>query len=324
MTEQVREEFSFTSADGKTPIHAITWLPKGEAVQQPRGIVQLAHGMEEYIARYDDFARFLTSHGFAVCGNDHIGHGLSVSDEVPLSHLPLNGATVMLADMNSLRAQFASCFPENTPYILFGHSMGSFAARCYLARYGKGLAGAIICGTGDVPVAASIFGGFLARRMAEKNGLDSYSPFITSLSDGKYGKAIPVARTNFDWLNTDPAQVDAYINDPLCGVAFTVGGYASLMDLVAEACSTSCTQQAPAGLPVLFISGEDDPVGGHDAKGAMKAFERYAKHSKTLPTIKIYPGMRHEILNEPEHQTVYDDVLAWLDKVVGSEQTEAT
>ena len=317
MTDTTREEFTFTSADGKTPIHAIAWLPENEAAQKPRGIVQLAHGMEEYIGRYDDFARFLVGNGFAVCGNDHIGHGQSVSDEVTLSHLPLNGASIMLNDMHTLRTQFSAQFPESTPYILFGHSMGSFAARCYLARFGKGLAGAIICGTGDVPVSASRFGSFLARRMAAKNGLDSYSPFITSLSDGKYGKAIPLARTNFDWLNTDPAQVDEYINDPLCGVAFTVGGYASLLDLTAEACSTSCAQHAPSGLPVLFISGEEDPVGGPNAKGVMSAAERYAKNSDTLPTIKIYPGMRHEILKEPEHEKVYADVLMWLDEVVG-------
>lgn len=315
MSAVVREEFSFTSADGQTPIHAICWLPEGEAAQAPRGIVQLAHGMEEYIARYDDFARFLAGQGFAVCGNDHIGHGQSVKSPEEISQLPLGGATIMLQDMHALRTQFADRFPKSVPYVLFGHSMGSFALRCYLAHCGAGLAGAIVCGTGNVSGIASAFGGWLARRIASRKGVDAHSNFITSLADGSYGKQIPNARTGLDWLNTDAAKVDEYIADPLCGVQFNVGGYASLMDLTAEACSTACASAAPAELPMLFISGEDDPVGGKAASGVKAAYENYVKHSETKPELKLYAGMRHEILNEPEHEKVYADILNWLEEV---------
>ena len=316
MSEIVREDFSFTSADGKTPIHCISWLPTGEAAEKPRAIVQLAHGMEEYIARYDDFARFLAEQGFAVCGNDHIGHGESLTSPDRLSYLPVNGADIMLADMDELRKQFSARFPEGTPYILFGHSMGSFAARCYLGRYGKGLAGAIICGTGQVPGIAASLGGWLARHQAKSKGVDSHSSFIQSLADGAYSKQIKNARTPLDWLNTDPAKVDDYIADPLCGVMFNVGGYASLMDLTKESCSLQCARSAPSGLPILFIAGAQDPVGSN-GKGVQAAYENYARGSETQPQIILYEDMRHEILNEPGHKKVYADVLAWLNEIIG-------
>ena len=316
MAEVTREDFTFTSSDGTTPIHAICWLPVGEAAAKPRGIVQLAHGMEEYIARYDDFARFLAGQGFAVCGNDHIGHGESLSAPDRLSYLPVNGADIMLADMDKLRTQFAARFPEDTPYIMFGHSMGSFATRCYLGRYGKGLAGAIICGTGQVPGAAASLAGWLARRQAKSKGIDSHSSLIQSLADGAYSKQIKDARTPLDWLNTDPAKVDDYIADPLCGVMFNVGGYASLMDLAKEGCSLQCARSAPSGLPILFIAGDEDPV-GNNGKGVKAAYENYARASETRPQIKLYKGMRHEILNEPDHEKVYADVLEWLEEVLG-------
>lgn len=314
MAEVVREEFSFVSADGKTPIHCILWLPENDYAQTPKAIVQLAHGMEEYIARYDDFARFLAEQGFVVCGNDHIGHGQSVSTPDRVSYLPVDGAEVMLADMHTLRTTFASCFPESTPYILFGHSMGSFAARCYVGRNGAGLAGAIFCGTGQVAGAAASFGGWLARRQAKRKGVDSHSTFINGLADGAYAKKIPNARTSLDWLNTDATKVDEYIADSLCGVMFNVGGYASLMDLTKEACGTQCARLAPSGLPVFFIAGDQDPV-GNNGKGVQAAYENYVKHSETTPELKLYEGMRHEILNEPDHEKVYADILNWLDEV---------
>lgn len=315
MTDVAREEFTFTSADGTTPIHCIAWLPTDETAQAPRGIVQLAHGMVEYIGRYDGFARFLAANGFAVCGNDHIGHGESVTSPNRLSYLPVDGAKIMVSDMHTLRTQFAARFPQTTPYILFGHSMGSFAARCYVGRHGEDLTGAIFCGTGQVAGVATSLGAWLARRQAKSKGVDSHSTFINGLADGAYSKKIKDARTPLDWLNTDHAKVDEYIADPLCGVMFNVGGYASLMDLTKEACSVQCASAAPDGLPILFIAGKEDPV-GNNGKGVQAAFENYIRGSKAQPEIILHEGMRHEILNEPDHAKVYADVAAWLNKII--------
>ena len=309
----VCEDVFYDSAWQGRRIHAQVWLPAPGLA--PCGIVQLVHGMEEYIGRYDDFARFLCAQGFVVCGSDHIGHGQSVGSTDELSLLPVDGARMMIADVRSLQVRMQERFGAQLPYILFGHSMGSFVARAFLARFGSSLDGAIICGTGEVPVAASRAGGWLARRMAASEGPDAKSAFINSLADGAYGKKIKDARTSLDWLNTDPAQVDAYIADPLCGVMFSVGGYASLMDLTAEVASAQCAGAVPDGLPVLFIAGEQDPVGDFGT-GVKAAADAMRQHSKARVETILYPGMRHEILNEPEHLQVYLDVLAFLQVVL--------
>lgn len=167
----------------------------GQAATAPRAIVQIVHGMAEHIERYDDFARYLAARGFAVCANDHIGHGGSVSSPDRWGCLPENGARVMIDDVHALRQLFSSRFPQGTPYFLFGHSMGSFITRAYLAHYGRGLAGAVVCGTAQQPIAVSKFAGWLSRRIAAGKGIDHRSSFINNLGVGSYGKKIPNART---------------------------------------------------------------------------------------------------------------------------------
>ena len=307
------EHFEYGSADGRTRIHAISWMGEGPI----KGVVQIVHGMLEHIARYDDFARFLAANGYAVCGNDQIGHGLSVDSPERLSCLPANSSQVMLADVHTLRTIFAKRLPKGTPCILFGHSMGSFVVRAYLARYATGLAGAVLCGTGQPPVGASRLGAAIVRQGIKKHGVDATSAFISSLADGAYSKKIKNARTPLDWLNTDSVQVDAFIDDPLCGKTFNLGGYAGLMDLAAEAVSSECAAAVPEGLPMLFIAGEQDPVGDF-GQGVRTAAQAVSMLSKAQVRTIIYPRMRHEILNEPGRQRVYDDVLAWLDGVTAA------
>ncbi|MBQ9069205.1 MAG: alpha/beta fold hydrolase [Eggerthellaceae bacterium] len=313
--EVIKDEFTFTSADGKTPIHVVTWVPAGEWGKHPKGIVQLAHGMVEYIDRYDGFARFLASNGFAVCGNDHIGHGESVVRPEDLSRLPIEGANVMIVDMRTLQKTFAKGFPQDTPYFIFGHSMGSFAARYYVAAFHRSLAGAIFCGTGQVGVTTARLGGGLARLLAKLRGVDYESNFIHGLADGAYAKAIPDARTKFDWINSDPAKVDEYIDDPLCGKMFNLGGYASLLDLTAASCGSMCFRAMPADARILFVSGAEDPVGDR-GKGVKKASELVYYHCHAKPDLILYDGMRHEILNEPGREKVYEDILSWLEKAL--------
>lgn len=301
----------FDSSDGQTTIRALRWEPAGEAASAPAGIVQIAHGMVEHVERYDDFARYLAANGYVVCAADHIGHGESVSSPERRGELPENGAQVMVNDVHTLRAMTSRAYPADTPYFLFGHSMGSFIVRSYLARYGQGLAGAIICGTGQQPIALSKFAAALSRNIGRRKGFEYRSSFIDNLAMGGYGKAIKDARTPFDWLNTDPAKVDEYIADPACGMMFSVGGYASLTDLTAEVAGKACAAAVPDGLPVLFIAGAEDPV-GDCGKGVRAAADAMANLSKARVTTKIYEGMRHEILNEPRHEEVYVDVLKWL------------
>ena len=311
----VREEAEYPSSDGKTQIRALVWqLPEVEpGAVPPRGIFQIVHGMAEHIARYDEFACYLARRGFVVCGEDHVGHGRSVAAADDLGHIPLKGGKdILIADVHELRCLVGARYAPQTPYFLFGHSMGSFIVRAYLARHAVGLAGAVICGTGQQPRALSAAGNALARLIARVKGERHRSALIDRMGAGAFGKRIEDARTPLDWLCTDPAVVDAYRADPLCGAMFTVGGYAALTDLTEEV--VDFMHAAPGyQVPVLFVSGWDDPVGGDWGKSMLTAAELLrAIGMRDVRTIR-YKGMRHEILNEPGRAFVFADVAGWAE-----------
>lgn len=303
-----REEIWFDSTDGRSKLHGYIWSASDA---EPRGVVQLVHGMSEYIGRYDDFARFLAKAGFLVAGHDHICHGKS---SAPESHgkLPLEtGKDVLVGDVGALRDLMAERAPQGLPYFIFGHSMGSFVVRSYIAAHGAGLAGAIICGTGHIPPATSAAGNFLCKMTARLKGEDTVSNLLVMLSTGGYTKAIKDARTPLDWLSYDEANVDTYIADPDCGFAFSAGGVATLTALTREVCGKECFERVRKDLPLLFIAGDADPV-GDSGKGVRTAAQMARDAGSADVSCVIYDHMRHEILNEKEHQKVYDDVLAWL------------
>ena len=266
----------YMSSDGVSRIHARTWEPdsSGPVVA---GIVQIAHGMAEHIERYAPFAEQLVSQGYVVCAEDHIGHGGSVSSTSQLGHIPhAAGADALIEDMHELRRIVAGRYSSVVPYVMFGHSMGSYMVRAYLTRHADGLAGAIMCGTGQVP-------------------------------------AIRDARTPLDWLSRDEKNVDNYIADPLCGFMFSVGGYEAVLSLTKEAANAAQASRIPADLPMLFISGADDPVGAQ-GRGVREAVEEYRRAGMRDVDLVLYEGLRHEILNEAEAGTVVADVTSWLEK----------
>lgn len=304
----------YRSSDGKTQIRALTWEPEKNPGIAPAGIVQIVHGMSEHVERYDEFARYLVSRGYIVCANDHIGHGESVADPSEWGCLPsVGGKEVLNNDVHELRKTVASRYARQTPYIMFGHSMGSFIVRAYLARFAEGLAAAVICGTGQQPLLLSKFGNLVARRIAASKG-DAYkSTFLDGLGAGSFAKKIDNPRTEFDWISTDDAVVDAYIADESCGVMFSAGGYATLTDLTGEVVTAAAAGAVPADLPLLFIAGALDPVGDM-GKGVERAVEQYRRAGVETVDLKLYEGMRHEILNEPGRAEVYADVADWIDE----------
>ncbi len=304
----------YRSSDGKTQIRALTWEPEKNPGIAPAGIVQIVHGMSEHVERYDEFARYLVSRGYIVCANDHIGHGESVADPSEWGCLPsVGGKEVLINDVHELRKTVASRYARQTPYIMFGHSMGSFIVRAYLARFAEGLAAAVICGTGQQPLLLSKFGNLVARRIAASKG-DAYnSTFLDGPGAGSFAKKIDNPRTEFDWISTDDAVVDAYIADESCGVMFSAGGYATLTDLTGEVVTAAAAGAVPADLPLLFIAGALDPVGDM-GKGVERAVEQYRRAGVETVDLKLYEGMRHEILNEPGRAEVYADVADWIDE----------
>ena len=301
----------YASSDGASRIRALLWQPDAHSVA-PRGIVQIVHGMAEHIERYAPFAEFLVGEGFVVCANDHVGHGKSVASAEDLGHIPAKGgADVLVADARELRRTVAARYSSAVPYVMFGHSMGSFITRRYITMHGEGLAAAVLCGTGQQPLALSVAGNALARLFAAVRGERTRSSLLDSMGAGAFGKQIEGARTGLDWISTDPAVVDEYIADPACGQMFTVGGYATLTSLTAEVVRAKSAAAVARDLPLLFIAGADDPVGERGA-GVRRAVEEYrAAGVETVDEI-LYGGMRHEILNEPDRERVYADVSAWL------------
>jgi alpha-beta hydrolase superfamily lysophospholipase len=333
---------TFPSHDNTSTIHALLWEPADGAADDaessevtsaeasadasappasaptqtptsapPRGIIQVIHGAAEYCARYRHFAAFFVAAGYVVCADDHIGHGQSASTPETLGHLPLKGGLdILVNDEHQLRQIVAARYPQNTPYIMLGHSMGSFILRAYIARHGTGLAAAIISGTGHQPRALSAFGSLAARIIATFKGATSHSLLLHNLGMGAFSTAISPARTPLDWLSTDPAVVDAYIADPLCGMMFTVGGYATLTELTGDMVKGTAAR-VPKDLPLLFIAGSEDPVGDKGV-AVQKAARHYRQAGVRHVDLKIYEGLRHEILNEPIRESIYQDILTWL------------
>ncbi|HAM14532.1 MAG TPA: alpha/beta hydrolase [Eggerthellaceae bacterium] len=311
----------FISHDGKTRMNAKLWSSTkfadadGSGAEKPKAVVQIVHGMAEYIDRYDDLASYLVDRGFAVCAEDHIGHGRSVSAPEELGHMPAHGGKdILLGDVRTLYRIVSQICP-GVPYVLYGHSMGSFIARAYIARHGAELAACVLSGTGNVPAALSRTGRSLARAIAAARGETYRSKLIDNMGAGAYGKQIPNARTNLDWLSTDDAVVDAYIADELCGFMFTVGGYSTLLDLTAEVVTPACAARVPKDLPVFFVAGDGDPVGDM-GQGVRAAAQLLRDAGVKRVDEKIYAGMRHEIHNEHGHEQVYDDIASWIEDAV--------
>jgi alpha-beta hydrolase superfamily lysophospholipase len=303
--------FTFSSHDGTSTIHTLLWEPE-TAGGAPRGIIQIIHGASEHCARYRHFADFLTSEGFIVCADDHIGHGKSAGSKENLGHLPVKGGLdALIDDEHQLRQIVAARYPQDTPYIMLGHSMGSFMLRAYLTRYGAGLTAAILSGTGHQAAGLSAFGNFAARLIAKFRGAVYHSRFLHNLGMGAFSQAVPNARTPLDWLSIDPAVVDAYIADEHCGMVFTAGGYATLTALISDSVNPQSAARVPKALPLLLISGSEDPV-GENGTAVPKAAQFYRDAGVNRVDMKIYEGLRHEILNEPTREAVYQDIIDWL------------
>lgn len=315
---------TYASRDGESTIRALVWEPDVVAAggEAPRGLVQLVHGMSEHVERYVGFAAFLCEQGFAVCANDHIGHGKTAASPRDLGHMPLEaGEDILIADVQALReivlerlSRQCDMRVSGIPYIIFGHSMGSFITRVFLTRHAFGVRAAILCGTGHQPRAFSSAGRALTRSLAKKHGERYVSDVVDGMGAGAYGKAIEGAQTDEDWIATDPEVVAEYQRDPLCGQTFTVGAYHTLARLVFDATDPRLARKVPHTLPMLFIAGDRDPV-GECGVGVHRAVEMYRRAGVERVDEKLYEGMRHEILNEPVKDEVHRDVLAWLERL---------
>lgn len=301
------EHFTFPSADRKTQIHAMQWKPEGPVT----GILQLVHGMQEFIERYDDFARFMSGNGYLVVGHDHLGHGASVADENSYGYFAeKNGNKVLLADMRSLHRMMSEKYPE-VPYFMLGHSMGSFLARQYICMYGHYLNGAVISGTAWHSGTECRGGMLLCKGIARFRGWHYISKLLTFMVVGSLNKKFEPSRTHVDWLTRDEAVVEAYRHDERTHHFFTLNANYNLFVSLKYLTVRANLERMPKSLPLLFIAGEMDPVGNF-GNGVKKVFVQLQALGMTDVKCKLYPNDRHEVLNELDKGQVYKDVLEWI------------
>lgn len=302
-----KREFYFTSCDGKTKVHAVEWKPDGEVV----GILQIAHGVTEYIFRYEDLARYLTNKGFLVVGNDLLGHGESiVKDSKPMYFGTTGSWKFVVEDLNTCRKIVKEKFPD-VPYCLLGFSLGSFLVRTYLIDYPKTVDAAIILGTGQTSLLQIAIAKFIVKREARKVGEEHTSPMIRKLTFETYNRFFSPNRTDFDWLCSSEKNLDIYIADPLRGGDLSAGLFREMLSGMTYTIRKRNIKKMDRDMPILLVSGDKDPV-GDCGKGVKRTYKLFKEIGIRDVSLKLYSGLRHDILNEDCREDIYRYLYKWL------------
>lgn len=305
----MRTDYFFDS-NGKGRIHCCKWIPEGE----PKAVLQIVHGIAEFIERYDSFAEYLNSLGYIVVAEDHMGHGKSINNGGIQGYFH-GGWFTAVADSYELLSRTKAQYP-NLPYILFGHSMGSFMARTILCKYPhSGISAAIICGTGWQPKTLLSIAVPVCRFVAQKVGEQNPSEPLQQFVFGSYNKRVEKPRTSFDWLTRDTRIVDEYIAHPLCGFTASAGLLREMIAGIQYIEQKKNLNSMQKDLPVLLIAGDDDPVGNY-GKGVLQTEAAFQRAGMQDVSHKIYPLCRHEILNEINKEDIYQDIAEWVESKI--------
>lgn len=301
----MKKEITYKSLDGLTDIHAVIWEP----TTQITAILQISHGMIEHILRYENFANELNKQGILVCGNDHLGHGYSIVDKDHYGYFAeKNADNILVNDLYTLTQTIKKTYP-NIPYFLLGHSMGSFIARNYIAKYSKELNGALIVGTG-YHSNIEMTGAQILTSIIQfyKRGWFYRSKYIENKTNGGYYKHFENNANHNCWLTNDKKVILEYENDPKNQFRFTCNGYYTIFTLIKSA--NKNYKSIDKSLPIILLAGKDDPVGNF-GKDITKIYEDYKKQGLNVK-MKIYNNMRHEILNELNKVIVYNDIINFI------------
>lgn len=301
------KEIYIPSTNNRNQLHVAIWEPERET----KAILQISHGMVEYIVRYDDFAKHLNQQGILVIGNDHLGHGQSVLDESEFGYFGKEKGSTVVDDLYEVTKYAKKQYGENIPYFLMGHSMGSFMARRYLMTYGEKITGAIISGTGYKAAPVLVAALFFTAVIKLFHGERYRSPFLKWLAFHTYNRKIADVKTENDWLTRDAAVVAAYNENPYCKFSFTVNGYETLSDTIKYIQKQSNWEKTPKQLPILMIAGEEDPVGSY-GKDVKKVYKKYQQLGCNHIELKLYQDDRHELVNELDREVVYADISQWI------------
>lgn len=284
------------------------WLPDDQKI---KGVLQIAHGITEHIGRYDAFARFMANSGFAVAGNSHLGHGQSASGERGMGFFARRGGWETAAeDLYLLHQTMRRQYPD-TPYFLLGHSMGSFLSRTLLIRHPECLNGCILSGTGQQAPLLLLTGCAITRMACVFCGARQPSPRLNLLCKSVYNRRVLNRRSPGDWLTRNQESVDRFTADTACGFVPTAAMLRDLLGGIRYVGKMKNARKMRKDLPVLIISGIQDPVGDYGA-GVRKVYRLFKKAGLRDVTMTLYDGARHEVLNETNREEVYNDVLQWM------------
>ncbi len=294
---------TFKGAAGET-ISQYLWQPQGEIT----GVVQLVHGMAEHMERYDEAAQALCKASFLVVGHTHSGHG----NGAPVKGFfgEKEGLGNLLKDIHRVRLQTQAQYP-NMPYFVLGHSMGSFLVRCYMEDFGEGLSGVVLSGTGHFDQSIVNMGLMMSNVMIFLGQGKKPAKMIEKVSSGGNNKQIADRRTAFDWLSSDPFQVQKYIDDEYCGFTFTAYGYHTLFSALKQLSKHENLDKIPKAMPIYLFAGTDDPVGDYGSGVGLVAKELRDAGIQNVD-MRLYKDGRHEMFNEKDKETVYGDLIQWL------------
>lgn len=304
-------EFILAMRDGHKS-YIYKWEP--ESSKEAKGVVQLIHGSCEHSKRYEEFAKFLTDNGYIIYSSDLRGHGFSVEIDEDLGYFAETDGWVKTVEDTYELSQFIKDTHKELKLFIIGHSMGSFLARHYAVLHGTEVDGIIATGTAHNSRAMLKLGRFLAERDIKRNGSKHRNNTLNKMSYDSFSNQFKPIRTKQDWLTRDEKIVDKYIEDKFCGFVFTSSGFRDMFEGLLFITDKNNIDKTPKDLPMLLLSGKEDPVGAN-GKMVEKAFSEYKKAGLKNISMKLYDGMRHEILNEIGKEEVYTDILKWIGRI---------
>ena len=302
----VTKEWMRPATSGEGQIFSRLW-----AADEPKAILLLAHGMAEHSGRYSAFGSYLAQKGWVVCMNDHAGHGKSALTQGYFAEQ--NGWSCVVNDLHNLLEEVMALYP-GLPVCMMGHSMGSFLTREFITRWGGGLSGTVLCGTMGKNPALGLAAA-LADLQCKIKGPKSPGKLLDKLSTGSYYKKFSNPVNQFAWLSANRENCLAYAADPACGFLFTASAFRDLFRGVQAISGEAWAQKVPKNLPILLVSGQDDPVGSM-GKGPEQVASWLKAAGVEDVSLTLYPGMRHEILNEDAQQTVFEEIEHWLSQTL--------
>lgn len=303
------ESINFRSSNGIDTVAGYCYTLPGVT---PRAIVQISHGMCEYVHRYKELAAILAEQGYVVCGNDHLGHGQTSGENGLDGYFgEKDGRYFVLRDLKKMNQLIRKKYP-GLPLVMLGHSMGSFFARWFASQYPEALDALILSGTaGPNPLAG--VGIQLTDWLSKYKGGKYVSPHINKLAFGAYLKKIKSAQTPYDWISRDTQLVAQYTSDKKCTFVFTVSAFHELFCVLRKVSTMQWAQSIRKEMPVWLFAGDMDPVGDY-GKGVKKVAQLLQQAGVKDVTLTLYPEGRHEMLNETNRLQVYQDMLHWLEK----------